>query len=651
MWGHLCWLMRISYILFCTTFVLSVTAHAAPPPVEAFGQLPRISDVQLSPDGTHFSTVEVVKGRRVLVVYDLDDLKGVRVLYLESLEQSGGRIRYHRWVNPDRLVLSIGVPSYRGATPVVETRLISTNRELNEFQIIPKPRGTGSVHSTYASAQIQDRIAHWLPKDPNHVLIFMAGVNDNWKYNVYKVNVNSGAKKRYDKGVSYLADVGVDELGRVRYQKLIYDDIRMIRFRLPEENAWTEYFRYTEDEGAPFEFIHFGSNDSDIVVAALDANSRFGIYRYDFVKAEFVETIFTHQRVDAEGVLTDLVTDQPIGYYYTDHYKENVYTDAVYRDVQKGSEKKFPGLIVSITSADRARNRFVIFVRNATDPGRYYLFDRAGHKFQLINSRYRILQDSLLFKVRPVSYAARDGLPIAGYLTTPRGPAPFPLIAMPHGGPTSRDTMHFDYWAQFLASRGYAVFQPNFRGSSGFGQDFEEAGYKQWGLAMQDDITDGVQHLVAQGIADPDRICIVGGSYGGYAALMGVVRTPDLYKCAVAFAPVTDIHKMLSDSSRYRFQDSNMPHVGGRWSDGQQLRDTSPINNINSIKAPILLVHGDVDRSVPIEHSERMAGKLKRAKKSYRFVRQENGDHHLSREDHRIQFLTEMERFLAEHLQ
>jgi dipeptidyl aminopeptidase/acylaminoacyl peptidase len=224
------------------------------------------------------------------------------------------------------------------------------------------------------------------------------------------------------------------------------------------------------------------------------------------------------------------------------------------------------------------------------------------------------------------------------------------MVVLPHGGPVSRDYQRFDYMAQFLASRGYAVLQPNFRGSIGYGHDFLAAGMKQWGLTMQDDLEDGTRAMIDRGIADPERICIAGWSYGGYAALMGAARTPELFACAAAGAAVTDIPRMLKEDSRYKFRTRNPPSVGHYRKDRDKLRDNSPINNVDVIQVPILLVHGDKDRVVPYRHSKKMAARLKKDKKPHVFVTLENGDHHLSLEQNRIRFLKELEAFLAEHL-
>nr|WP_243846446.1 alpha/beta fold hydrolase [Rhizomicrobium palustre] len=231
-----------------------------------------------------------------------------------------------------------------------------------------------------------------------------------------------------------------------------------------------------------------------------------------------------------------------------------------------------------------------------------------------------------------------------------------PVVILPHGGPMARDDMSFNWEAQFLANRGYAVLQPNFRGSTGYGKAFKKAGYGQWGLKMQDDVTDGVKKLIADGIADPKRICIVGGSYGGYAALAGVSFTPELYACAAAWAPVTDLREQLADESRDSggsdawLMSAESVYIGDRRNDATKLDAVSPALHAGKIKVPVLLVHGTADATVRISQSERMASALEKAKKKVTFIKVDKETHYLQTAPSRILWLTELEKFLKANI-
>ncbi len=253
-------------------------------------------------------------------------------------------------------------------------------------------------------------------------------------------------------------------------------------------------------------------------------------------------------------------------------------------------------------------------------------------------------------RMKPVSYEARDSLTIPAYLTLSEGwSGPGPAVIMPHGGPWVRDTLSFDMWVQFLASRGYAVLQPNYRGSSGYGDRYESLGYGKWGRTMQDDLTDGVKWLVAEGIADPNRVCIVGGSYGGYAALMGAIRTPDTYKCAAAFAPVTDIKRFLRDHGDYVEDSYDYQRVAGSL-DKDELEQISPLRRAKEVALPLLLAHGTADDVVPVEHSRELAEKLKGLDKPVKYLEMADENHHMEKSADRLLWFKELEAFLAEHI-
>jgi len=255
-----------------------------------------------------------------------------------------------------------------------------------------------------------------------------------------------------------------------------------------------------------------------------------------------------------------------------------------------------------------------------------------------------------------VSYTARDGLKIPAYLTLPAGLTPedthnIPFVVLPHGGPNARDFKRFDWLTQLIVNQGYGVLQMNFRGSTGYGVAFRKAGDKQWGQAMQDDITDGTHWLVEQGMANAGKICIVGGSYGGYAALMGVVKEPDLYRCAVSFNGVADLSRLVSLANRYLGGRFSTRHIGRLWKDRKMLANNSPINLVANLKAPILLVHGEKDRVVDIRQSKKMAKVLNRQKPGLsEFVELPGGDHYLSGYENRITFAKTMTEFLQTHL-
>jgi dipeptidyl aminopeptidase/acylaminoacyl peptidase len=300
--------------------------------------------------------------------------------------------------------------------------------------------------------------------------------------------------------------------------------------------------------------------------------------------------------------------------------------------------------------------RYLVYSSGNGKPGEYYLGDRRTGELALLGETYPALDPAQLVGKETSRIKARDGLALNTYLSLPAGRrlgdggAPLPLILFPHGGPQSRDDDDFDPWTEFLANRGYAVLQVNFRGSDGYGRQFKDAGLRRWGMEMQDDLTDAGQWAIAQKIADAKRVCIVGGSYGGYAALMGVVKTPELYRCAVSLAGVSDLQEMISFDLRYIGGSLVMNQIGDPWKDRERLRATSPALQADRIRVPVLLVHGTDDLVVPVAQSQDMAKALRSAGKKFKYIEQEGGDHHLSSNAQRLEFFKAMEGFLAENL-
>jgi len=297
-------------------------------------------------------------------------------------------------------------------------------------------------------------------------------------------------------------------------------------------------------------------------------------------------------------------------------------------------------------------HRDLILASTGAQPETLYLLDRAAGKPSTLNpigATYPWIPDAAAAPVKPVDYPARDGLKIHGYITFPPGPAPtgpIPFVVLPHGGPGARDKLDFDFLAQMIASRGYGVLQPNFRGSTGRGVAFEAAGLQEWGLHMQDDVTDGTKWLIDQTLADPQRICIVGWSYGGYAALMGAIKEPGLYRCVASMAGVTDLKREFGWPQQQR----SLFGGGSLEGDLAHLDENSPLRQADKIKVPILLLHGKLDINVPDEDTEKMAKALESEHKKFEVVYFPDDDHYLFHEANRMTLMTKLEKFLKDNL-
>ncbi|HEV2748079.1 MAG TPA: alpha/beta fold hydrolase, partial [Allosphingosinicella sp.] len=385
------------------------------------------------------------------------------------------------------------------------------------------------------------------------------------------------------------------------------------------------------------------------VALALDDRDGFSaLYKLDLGSLKLGERVAGVPGYDLAGIVTDYGRSRLLGVQLIEKGPKMLWLDPALAEIQAAFDRSVPGRRALIVSLDKRQHRMLVHVGAADRPGAYYVFDPSLGKMQLLATVNEAIGTAKLHPVRTIGYKARDGVTIAAVLTLPSGRPhkALPVVVMPHGGPFARDAETWDWWAQFLADRGYAVVQPNFRGSSGYGTEFARKGEGQWGLAMQNDLNDALAHLAKEGIVDAKRACMVGASYGGYAALRAAQRDAALYRCAVSYAGVSDLAAML----RY---DRNFLNSGRRsdWlrTQAPDLKAVSPIHHARDFAIPVLLVHGKEDRRVPVRQSREMAEKLRAAGKNVRYIEQREADHHFSREADRIEFLRALEAFLAEH--
>jgi len=350
--------------------------------------------------------------------------------------------------------------------------------------------------------------------------------------------------------------------------------------------------------------------------------------------------------------------DKLIGVRYWTDSETTAWLDPAMKKAQDALDKRLPGRVNRIGIPHRALPEVVLVTSYADRvPETFYLYDIAADRLTLIGTSLPGIDPRQMGKTYAISYDARDGRPIPAYVTFPPGRERknLPFIVLVHGGPFVRGRIWgWDSEVQFLASRGYAVLQPEYRGSTGFGGEHFRAGWKQWGLKMQDDLADGARWAIGQGLADPGRICIAGASYGGYATLMGLVNDPKLYRCGIAWAAVTDLRLLGSrtwSESSDLYRKFGLPNlVGDETADAEQLKATSPIENVDRITRPLLLAHGGYDTRVPIVHGERLRSRLEGKVPGFEWVRYDEEPHGWTYPETRIDFWTRVERFLSVNL-
>lgn len=422
--------------------------------------------------------------------------------------------------------------------------------------------------------------------------------------------------------------------GRLRY-----------RYRKAGSREWLPLGEYNAIDGSGIYPLSVDAG-SDSLYYLQKLNGRDALYRMRLDGSGARSLVAANPRVDIDSVVRFGRGQRIIGYTYTDDRRRTVYFDAEYAKLANGIAKALGNQpVVTFEEASADGNKLLVYASGDKQPGAYYLFDRKTKHLAEAGLARPQVEGRPLASVKPINIPAPDGTQIPGYLTLPpNGPGKnLPTVVLPHGGPSARDEWSFDWLAQFLAARGYAVIQPNYRGSAGYGDKWlGENAIRNWRQAIAD-VSASARYLVSQGIADPNRLAIVGWSYGGYAALQSAAVEPSLYKAAVAIAPVTDLSLLKREAQGF----TNARLVQEMVGSGQHLRDGSPLRNAAAIKVPVLLVHGDMDANVRIIHSDRMHSALSKAGVRSELMRFRDLDHQLDDSDARVQMLTRIGEFLA----
>ena len=626
----------------------------AAPDVSLFAALPETADVEISPSGRYVAAKTFIRGQYMLVIYDLDNVGKAQPVVASPKDM---HVNWLHWKSDDRLLVSLSYAGRRYGTATVERRLFALNPDGSDIKFLVPPRRVGKGGTGEDVVQIADRVVDFLHDDPKHILM-QFNPEDPRLPRIYRVDVYTARRTVVKNGMTDVVDWTVDQQGQPRLAYAL-DDQKMIEqyfYRSPEGKKWELLSSHSLDEGVTFSPVLFDRDDPDVAwVYSNHEGNTTGLYRYRFSTRTFVETVFLNPEVDVDSVYLDPLRRRVIGVRYTVVDNKVQWFDPrvaeFFEDVRLRIAAKH--LYVSSWSKDYRR---VLFYGESPDlPGRYYLYDRDSKSLRYLAYAYPQLDKIPLAPMRATSYKARDGLEIPAYLSLPVGVTtrpekPLPAIVMPHGGPGARDFSSFEPLVQLFTSRGYAVLQMNYRGSAGYGGEFKAAGHRQWGQAMQDDVTDGTRWLAAEGIADPQRTCIVGWSYGGYAALMGAVKEPTLYSCVVSIAGVSDLRALINSERRYINGRLSTMGIGDGWKDRGSLEENSPVNGAKRIQAPVLLAHGTDDRVVPIQQTTDMAKALRKAGKAYEYVELEDAGHSVERGPERLKLFTAVDEFVTKSL-
>lgn len=638
------------FVVASLMLVLSATVSAQEPSkteiplsAEAFAATPFMDDPELSPNGQYLAARMASQGRQYLMIISMygDPTVHARV----SLSDGKVDVDWWRWVNDDWLLIGVSATTQFEGEDVRAQRVLSLNRTT----------GTMNRLAWDVSAQNGANVI-WVANDgtPRMLLGIQRSIYVGLSFwtEVIDVDVSTGKFKTVVKPRVGVMSYYADGAGAVRLGYGYDDATRTGRLLYRPEGSGLfkviDRANYRRDQSINFPSTFLPQADRALTISD-DEDGFSSLYELDLSTMARGKKLFGLKGYDIDGTIENRAGNGIDGIYVTEDAPRVEWLDPGLRDTQALIDKAVGSAKARIVSWNADRTQLVVKVGGADQAGAYYLYNRAqGGKMQRFAYVDETLKMRKLSPVSTISYKARDGVEIRGILTLPKGKAAkgLPLILLPHGGPEARDSEGYDWWVQFLAWRGYAVFQPNYRGSTGFGTKFLKLGNGEWGLKMQDDLNDAVTSLAQAGTIDPKRVCIAGASYGGYAALRAAQRDGSLYRCAISYAGVSD----LAGMRRYDGQFLNGGGAADGWRESApDFASVSPLRNPSSFGSPVLIMHGKLDLRVPVAQSRQMAEKLKAAGKDYRYVEQPLGDHHFSRAEDRLQFLQETEAFLAKY--
>jgi dipeptidyl aminopeptidase/acylaminoacyl peptidase len=627
----------------------------------------KLPDMAISPSGRYLATIVQVDAVAAVIVWDLETGKYQNIASVPKdavAKNTEARPIAVYWKSEDRILFRLSVRPRDGVSigafggsriAMLGDRIFAVNRDGSDVvRLLGDNR-----NAALAGALNLGSIASFLPRDPDHIMMTVDGFDGR---SLFRANVRTGLGEIVEPPVAsvigWWLDVDGKPVVRVEYSSGTY------RLRRKEaDGKWKVFYRVRarELEERP-DYAAVGPSDvagEYYVLARPEDRDRMGLYRYDITQEKFGEPIYEHPKYDL--VSADISRDgkRVLRHCHIDHVLVCQFADPTIEAHMRGVRKFFDDSAnVHVFDASEDQKVLILYVEGPHDAPSFHRYRIDSRQVENLGPVRETMLNRLMPRASVVEWKARDGVALQGYLTRSPGAEnakSLPLVVYPHGGPEQRDSLSFDPWVQYLAARGYAVLQPNFRGSAGFGRSFAELGYGQWGRAMQDDVTDAVRHLVEQGSVDPKRICIVGASYGGYAALAGAALTPELYRCAVSIAGVADLAEFIgwrkrkwgADSESYTYW---LQSIGDPDRDAAKLAATSPARLAAAVRIPVLLIHGEEDDIVPVSQSVAMKKALDKAGRSTELMRIPGEGHSRWSDDNEKLALIAIDRFLWEHL-
>lgn len=631
----------ILYLLFAGIFTSSIFLGGCKQnkpiqvrqiPLEDFFKNPEKARYQISPDGKYFSFMAPYQKRMNIFVQEIGKDSAVRLT-----TETDRDIADYFWKNPTRILF------LKDTGGDENFKLYGVNVDgsnLKCFTDFPKVR-----------TEIFDQMENF----PNEVLIGMNKRNPE-VFDPFRLNIETGKMKQLAENPGNIQGWMMDHDGKLRGAYAIVDGVNtQLLYREKETDQFKPVLTTNFKESLSPMFFTF--DNKNIYATSNLGRDKSVVVEFDIANGKEIKTLYENPDYDVSGIeyskKRKVLTTANFESWKMDKYFFDEETKKIYDRVQK----EVGNLNINIPWATKEEDKFIVRAYSDRSLGAYYIYDKTSDKLTKIAEIGPWLKQEELAEMLPIKYQSRDGITINGYLTLPVGytmetAKNLPVVMNPHGGPWARDSWYFNPEIQFLANRGYAVLQVNFRGSTGYGKKFWESSFKQWGLTMQDDITDGVQWLIDKGIADKKRIAIYGGSYGGYATLQGLVKNPDLYAAGVDYVGVSNMFTFMKTVPPYwkPMLDMFYEMVGNPKKDSALLASVSPAMNADKIKAPLFIAQGANDPRVNKDESDQMVAALKKRGIAVEYMVKDNEGHGFHNEENRFDFYRAMEKFLGEHL-
>ncbi len=646
--------------------LIAVPVFAAEVPLADFAKHAQFRQVRLSPNGDYLAASAVVDDQPVLSLLRLADMSGKNIGMPANTD-----VADFRWVGPEKLLYAIGERFGSLEAPQATGELYTINADGSGNDIIYGIRAGQRQLGTRIAKRKQSLAAavplERQPYDPGHLLVsiyhFDGGVvngritigSSGLIPEAHRIDVDSGRTVKLARSPIVNGQFIADNAGRIRFVYASDEDQYMkVYYRADDRQEWNLLFDAKRDKRYLVP-IGFNKEDSGVYFRCDGSHGAGGLCLWD-VATRKMKTLWSGQQADLERLLPTFDGQDAFAIVSMPGRPAVSLIDKSAPETKLliSLMQQFPGEDVDFVNASRDGKKVLILVHADVAPGRYYLYDADTKQVRFVVSRAPWIKPDQMASKEPIRVKARDGLVLHGYLTRPVGRESaknLPMVVFVHGGPFGvRDTWNYDPYVQMLASRGYAVLQVNYRGSGGYGQEFIHRGYREWGGEMQDDVTDATRWAITEGITDPKRICIFGGSYGGYAALEGVVKEPDLYQCAIGYVGVYDLGLMYTRGDipqmKYGAEYLNMV-LGGNQDD---LAARSPINHLDKIKARLMIVVGGQDERVPPVHGERLHAALEERGVEHEWLYQRTEGHGFYDEEHVADLYTRVIAFLDRNI-